>query len=81
MDTSCVTSTTKGSATAYGRGFEQKLIEHGVYLENRAQKPNNIEEIKERLAQPRHEISLSEFSEESFDKFQDRAKQRTRLTL
>ena len=73
MGTSCVTRATKRSATAYGRNFEQKLINYGVYLKNRAQKPNNIEGIKERLAQPRREISLSEFSEKSFDKFRDSA--------
>lgn len=73
MNPSSATSKSKRSATAYGRDFEQNLIDHGVYLENRAQKPTNIEEIKERLAQPRHEISPSKFSEKSFDKFQSSA--------
>lgn len=73
MDSSLATSKTKTSATAYGRCFEQKLIDHGIYLDNRAQKPNNIEEIKERLAQPRHALWPSEFSEKSFDEFQHSA--------
>lgn len=73
MDPSSATSKTKRSATAYGRRFEQNLIDHGVYLDNRAQKPYNIEEIKERLAQPRHRLSPSKFSQKSFDKFQHSA--------
>lgn len=73
MDPSSATSKTKRSATAYGRGFGQNLIDHGVYLDNRAQKPENIEEIKERLAQPRHALLPSRFSERSFEKFQDSA--------
>lgn len=72
MDPSSATNKTKRSATAYGHGFEQTLIDSGVYLDNRTQKPMNIEEIKERLAQPRHPhpLSPSEFSERSFDEFQ-----------
>lgn len=71
MDPSSTTSkTNEKSATAYGRGFEQNLIDHGVYLDNRAQKPENIEEIKERLAQPRHSLSASKFSETAFEVFQ-----------
>lgn len=70
MDPSSVTSKTKRSSTAYDRGFEYCLIDYGIYLNNRAQKPHNIEEIKNRLAEPRHALLPSEFSEESFDEFQ-----------
>lgn len=91
MDASSVTTKTKKSATAYGRGFEQRLIDrsiithrvahrhktwgkkerkNGVYLDNRVQKPDNIEEIKKRLAQQRPSLSPSKFSERAFEDFQ-----------
>lgn len=70
MDPSSANSKTKRSATAYGRGFEQNLIDHGVYLDNRAQTPENIEEIQERLAQSRPSLSPSKFSETAFKDFQ-----------
>lgn len=69
MDPSSAASNTKRSVTAYGCGFEQNLINHGVYLDNRAQKPENIKETKERLVQPRHSPSPSKFSEIAFDDF------------
>lgn len=53
MDASSVITKTKKSATAYGRGFEQMLIDNGIYIDNRA---HNIEEIKKRLAQQNNQI-------------------------
>ncbi|OJD28049.1 hypothetical protein ACJ73_00555 [Blastomyces percursus] len=65
------------STTAYNRNFEQKLIDHGVYPKGYEYpdgrvpgKPNNWEEINERLAQPRASLSPSKFSEREFQKFE-----------
>jgi hypothetical protein len=40
-DPSSTTSKSRKSTTPYDRGFEQNLIDHGVYLDNRAQTPKN----------------------------------------
>lgn len=53
MDASSVITKTKKSATAYSRGFEQMLIDNGIYIDNRA---HDIEEIKKRLAQQNNQI-------------------------
>jgi hypothetical protein len=53
----------------YDRAFEQNLIDHGVYLDNRAQTPKNLEEINERLANPRSLLSPSKFSKTTFKAF------------
>lgn len=67
---SSTTTKSKKSTTAYNRNFEQNLIDHGIYLDNRAQKPENWEEIKNRLAVPRPSLSPSNLSEEAFEAFQ-----------
>ncbi|EER41077.1 conserved hypothetical protein [Histoplasma capsulatum H143] len=69
------TKSTKSMATtAYCRNFQQHLADHGIYSHNfeypngrRPAKPNNWKELNEVLAQPRP--SLSNFSEEEFEKF------------
>ncbi|EGE00672.1 hypothetical protein TESG_07969 [Trichophyton tonsurans CBS 112818] len=65
------------STTAYNRNFEQKLIDHGIYPKGYEYpdgrlpaKPNNWEEINERLAKPRPSLSPSKFSEREFQKFE-----------
>ena len=68
-DPSSATSKSRKSTTSYDRGFEQNLIDHGVYLDNRAQTPENWEEINERLANPRPSLSPSKFSESAFKAF------------
>jgi hypothetical protein len=40
-DLSSATSKSRKSTTPYDRGFEQNLIDHSVYLDNRAQTPKN----------------------------------------
>ncbi|KAH8726657.1 hypothetical protein GQ44DRAFT_758609 [Phaeosphaeriaceae sp. PMI808] len=50
--------------------FEQELIDNGIYPYNRGQKPNNWEEIQERLAQPRPSLSPSQLSNGAFEEFQ-----------
>ncbi|KAI9765135.1 MAG: hypothetical protein M1839_005613, partial [Geoglossum umbratile] len=57
-------------SSAYNRDFEQHLIDHGFYPNNRAQKPNNWEEINDRIAQPRPSLSPSHFSDGAFEIFQ-----------
>lgn len=68
-DPSTATSKSKKSTTPYDRGFEQNLIDHGVYLDNRAQTPENWEEINKRLANQRPSLSPSKFSESAFKAF------------
>jgi len=40
-DLSSATSKSRKSTTPYNCGFEQNLIDYGVYLDNRAQTPKN----------------------------------------
>jgi hypothetical protein len=63
------TSRSRKSITPYDRAFEQNLIDHGVYLDNREQTPENLEEINKRLANPRSSLSPSKFSETAFKTF------------
>ena len=63
-----ISSKTKKSS-AYDRGFEQHLIDHGIHINNRAQKPNNWAEINRRIIQPRPSLSPSRFSETAFETF------------
>lgn len=69
------TTTTKSSGP-YDRDFQQNLIDGGIYPHayeypdgRRPAKPDNWQEINERLAQPRPSLSPSKFSEEAHDKF------------
>jgi hypothetical protein len=64
-----VTSKSRKSATPYDRGFEQHLIDHSAYLDNRAETPENWEEINERLAIPRPSLSPSKFPDTAFKAF------------
>ena len=64
------TNTTKTTKTSpYDGDFEQKLIDGGIYTHNRASKPGNIQDIRERMARPRPSLSPSHFDEESFEEF------------
>lgn len=67
-DATSSTSKSRKSLSPYDRAFEQNLIDHGIYLDNRAQKPENWADIKDKLATPRH--SLSDFTETEFEAFQ-----------
>ncbi|KAL2369801.1 hypothetical protein RJZ57_005781 [Blastomyces gilchristii] len=75
-DTKGTTKST--STTAYSRNFQQHLIDHGVYSpeyrypdRRKPSKPSNWTEINERLAQSRASLSLSKFSEDHFEDFQE----------
>ena len=64
-----ISSKTKKSS-AYDGGFEQHLIDHGIHMNNRAQKLNNWAEINRRIIQPRPSLSPSRFTETAFETFQ-----------
>ena len=64
-----ISSKTKKSS-AYDPAFEQHLIDHGIRMNNRAQKPSNWAEINRRITQPRPSLSPSRFSETAFETFQ-----------
>lgn len=76
-DTKATTNTTTTKSTGpYDRAFQQNLIDGGVYPhayeypDGRLPiKPNNLEEIKMKLAQPRPSLSPSKFSEEAHERF------------
>lgn len=55
--------------SAYDGAFEQHLIDHGIFFNNRAQKPDNWKEINHRMAQPRPSLSPSCFSDAAFETF------------
>ncbi|KAI4148515.1 MAG: hypothetical protein L6R39_002779 [Caloplaca ligustica] len=61
--------------SAYDEGFEQNLIDYGIYPQGygedwHLQKPDNLDEIKVRLARPRASLSPSRFTEDDFRKFE-----------
>lgn len=58
-------------SSAYDAGFEQHLIDHGVYPEEydddiSLEEPNNLEELHDRLGQPRSSLSPSRFPRAAF---------------
>ncbi|OJD21903.1 hypothetical protein ACJ73_06756 [Blastomyces percursus] len=70
------TTTKTSSTSAYSRNFQQILIDHGVYADGYEypdgeipSQPKNMDEIVERLAQPRSSLAPSRFSEGDFRKF------------
>ncbi|KAI9670795.1 MAG: hypothetical protein M1817_003906 [Caeruleum heppii] len=62
--------TSHRKASAYGGDFEQHLLDHGIYPNNRVQKPHNWHAIQDMIAQPRPSLSPSTFSDEAFELFQ-----------
>ncbi len=70
------TSQASRRTSAYHLGFQEHLISHGVYpvgyeyTDGRASvKPDNLEEIQQRMVQPRQSLSPSQFSEGAFSEF------------
>jgi hypothetical protein len=70
------TTTTTRNTRPYDRDFQQNLIDGGVYPDEYEYpdgripaRPNNWEEINQRLAQPRPSLSPSQFSDDKFRKF------------
>lgn len=79
-DTRPTTNTTNTKTTQssgpYSRNFQQKLIDGGIYPDEYEYpdgrvlpEPGNLEEINQRLAQPRPSLSPSVFSNEKFKQF------------
>ncbi|PVH73306.1 hypothetical protein DL98DRAFT_576354 [Cadophora sp. DSE1049] len=68
--TSPTFSRASGKTSAYDRNFEQHLIDHNIYPNNRDAKPDNWAEINRRISQPRASLSPSRFSDSAFEKFQ-----------
>ncbi|KAL9618420.1 MAG: hypothetical protein Q9160_006861 [Pyrenula sp. 1 TL-2023] len=61
----------------YSRNFEQVLIDYGVFLPfyeytdgEEPAEPDNLDEIKQRLKQPRSSLSPPRFTDKDFKKFQ-----------
>ena len=62
--------------SAYDRAFEQNLVDHGIYPKGHKfpdgkplSRPQNIQEIRDRLLRPRASLSPSRFTEGQFEKF------------
>ena len=75
------TSSKTRKSSAYDPGFEQHLIDHGIYphgydydddddVDEGSVYPDNWKEINDRLAQPRPSLSPSRFPREEFRKFE-----------
>ncbi|KAM5430176.1 hypothetical protein McanMca71_001646 [Microsporum canis] len=69
---------TASSTAGYNRNFQQHLVKHGIYPKGfeysggrKFPKPNNWEEIIERLTQPRRSLSPSRFPEQEFERFDE----------
>lgn len=62
-------------SSAYDRNFEQDLADHGIYMNSRKSKASNIAEISRRLAEPRRSLSPSLFSEQDFERFQQKSEE------
>jgi hypothetical protein len=68
--TNITKTTTRTTTSAYSRNFQQHMIEYGIYdyrytypNGHRTPKPNNLNEIMERLVRPRRSLSPSRFTE------------------
>ena len=56
-------------SSAYDRDFEQKCIDHGIYMPSQRDKPGNWRELQDALANPRRSLSPYRFSNGAFDRF------------
>ena len=64
------------STNAYSKGFEQHLIDHGVYPAGHfkgkeKEEPSNVNDVRQRLAQRRSSMSPSRSSPNAFTEFKD----------
>lgn len=57
--------------TPYTANFEQKLIDNGIYPNNHASKPRNLEAVRAFQAIKRASLSPSRFNDEDFKDFQN----------
>lgn len=65
--TSDIGETLKSSA--YDRDFEQKCVDHGVYMPRRDTRPENWQNLQERLTQLRPSLSPLQFSDGAYNRF------------
>lgn len=72
-NTKTTKTTTRTTTSAYSRNFQQHMVEYGVYNYTysypngqRTPKPNNLNEIMERLIRPRRSLSPSRFTETDY---------------
>ena len=56
-------------SSAYDRDFEQKCVDHGIYMPGRIRRPDNWEDLQNALASSRLSLSPSRFSDGAFDRF------------
>ncbi|KAI0201748.1 hypothetical protein F4808DRAFT_459517 [Astrocystis sublimbata] len=59
----------KSSTSSRGPEFEQHLIDHGIYPNNRRSKAQNLQDIREALLRSRSSLSPSRFSDRAFEDF------------
>lgn len=62
------TTKTKKSISAYNRGFDQHLTDHGIHTTFKSKRPE-LAEVKAALAVPRPSLSPSRFSDGAFEMF------------
>ena len=56
-------------SSAYDRDFEQKCIDNGIYMPRRDTRPENWQDLQERLAHSRPSLSPSQFSDGAYNRF------------
>ena len=56
-------------SSAYDRDFEQKCIDHGIYMPGDDIEPTNWQEVQDVLARSRPSLSPSQFSDGAFKRF------------
>ncbi len=56
-------------SSAYDRDFEQKCIDHGIYMPGDDIEPRNWQEVQDILARSRPSLSPSQFSDGAFKRF------------
>lgn len=64
------TTKSRKSISAYNRGFEQHLTDHGIHTTWKSKRPE-LEEVKTVLVVPRPSLSPSRFSDGAFAMFQE----------
>ncbi|KAI1362322.1 hypothetical protein F5Y08DRAFT_312430 [Xylaria arbuscula] len=59
------------SSSSRGPEFERHLADHSIYLDSKSSKALNVHEIRNRLRQPRVASSLTLFSQDDYDNFEN----------
>ena len=56
-------------SSAYDLNFQQKCIDHGIFMPNEDIEPTNFQEVSEVLTRRRPSLSPSQFTDEAFKRF------------